>query len=1104
MSELAQPLPFERPAARGVARPLALRLSLTWETAAYAALFAAAFGFRFWDLGARALHHDESLHGYYSWVLYTSGSYAHNPLMHGPFQFFGTALVFFLAGGASDYTVRILPALFGTALVALPLLFRGHLGRLGALFAAALIAFSPTLLYFSRFARNDIYIAVFTLGIIVCLWRYAAPAVGEALGRNRYLYIAAALLGLSFAAKENTFLTASILLMFLNFWVASDFLRQSRERLNPGRLRVTVYALLYIPLAWAIAALWPFIRGVRERLGLQDRPPSADFLVVLGTLTGPQLAAAVQVPLDSLFGIELNTLADERAWGIPTVLVLLAASAVVGLAWNWRVWIIVAACFYVPYALLYTSFFTHPGGFGSGIWESLDYWLDQHGYRRGDQPDFYYLMLLPAYEFVALAFAGPALLYYSLRGGLRSIALTLLAAVTLLAFFGGDSFAPSLRDVRWLGGLIDDVPLIGDRLAGTRTESVLPALLPVAAVAVFFAVRGTMFERFLVFWAAASIVAYSWVGEKMPWLSVHTTLPVVILAAYTLGRLFEARDARRETRDNAARLWRRALPRAAPVIAAAAGALAVGLAAFAAGGALRTAGIAVALALLIALLPLAGRRRLAPLAAAAVLGALTLFSLRTAVMAVYDHGDVPRELLVYTQTSPEVPDIAARIDRAAELSGLGRDLPVQVDQTYTWPWAWYLRDYTRLSYVKVDDKFEPQPGAVLIIATPNQNRIEPYADRYEPPLRHYLRWWFPEDYRGIGDKDDLGQAIKDFVSSLGRERTWERWWRYFRDRDVTPQGVEELAYFPVEYARALPSGLPGDSVDVEGRLVSGGPGKASGEFNRPLGMAVDGQGNVYVADAGNSRIQKFDRSGQLVKAVGEAGKGRGQFNQPSDVALDAKGNVYVADTWNHRVQKFGPDLKFLAAWGQPTQDLLNPAPDRLWGPRALAVDAKGDVWVVDTGTHTVRRFRNDGKPLASFGGYGRGKGQFREPVGIAITREGSIFIADAGNARIQEFDAKFGFKAAYPIDAWQDLDPRSKPYLAALPDGRLLASDGPHGRLLLVNLDGEVASSLVAVQGIPLFFPASVAYDAAAGFVYVADPLANHVRRFPFTDFALR
>src|SRR3990172_10283639 len=112
---------------------------------------------------------------------------------------------------------------------------------------------------------------------------------------------------------------------------------------------------------------------------------------------------------------------------------------------------VVAACFYVPYALLYTSFFPHPGGFGSGIWESLDYWLDQHGYRRGDQPDFYYLMLLPAYEFVALAFAGPALLYYSLRGGLRSIALTLLAAVTLLAFFGGDSFAPSLRAARWLG-----------------------------------------------------------------------------------------------------------------------------------------------------------------------------------------------------------------------------------------------------------------------------------------------------------------------------------------------------------------------------------------------------------------------------------------------------------------------------------------------------------------------------------------------------------------------------------------------------------------------------------------------------------------------------
>src|SRR3990170_1580315 len=96
------------------------------------------------------------------------------------------------------------------------------------------------------------------------------------------------------------------------------------------------------------------------------------------------------------------------------------------------------------------------------------------------------------------------------------------------------------------------------------------------------------------------------------------------------------------------------------------------------------------------------------------------------------------------------------------------------------------------------------------------------AGSYEPPSRFYLRWWFPEDYRGLGrDKANLADALGDFAADLGRGGTWRRWWRYFRDRDVTPQGVEELAYFPVEYARALPSGLPGDAGDVEGRLVIG-------------------------------------------------------------------------------------------------------------------------------------------------------------------------------------------------------------------------------------------------------------------------------------------
>ena len=86
---------------------------------------------RFWDLGERAVHHDESLHGYYSWYMSTGGGFNHNPLLHGTVQFIATSFVFRLFG-ASDMTLRLLPALLGTIVVALPyLLFRHKMGTWG-------------------------------------------------------------------------------------------------------------------------------------------------------------------------------------------------------------------------------------------------------------------------------------------------------------------------------------------------------------------------------------------------------------------------------------------------------------------------------------------------------------------------------------------------------------------------------------------------------------------------------------------------------------------------------------------------------------------------------------------------------------------------------------------------------------------------------------------------------------------------------------------------------------------------------------------------------------------------------------------------------------
>jgi uncharacterized protein (TIGR03663 family) len=1028
VSEIAQPLPG-RPAIEGrdALKALSAQIALSWEAAAWAALVVLGFGFRFWDLGARAMHHDESLHAYYSYQLLQGNGYEHSPLLHGPFQFFGTALTFFVTGGASDYTARVLPALFGAVLVVLPLALRNRLGRSGALVTAALIAFSPTVLYYSRFAREDIYFALFTLGIVVCLWRYIDEK------RPQYLYGLAALLALSFATKETAFILAAVMLLFLNLWAAAEMASQA----GTARRRTGVSFILYAPFAWAIVAFEPFMGSLRRRFGLDERHPAMDTLRMLGTLAGPQFAATVELPFEAA-GVDITSVSAERALAIPTVLGLIAASTVIGVAWNRRVWLTASVCFYLPYTLLFTAFLTDIDGFGSGIWESLDHWLAQHEAQRANQPEFYYLMFWPTYDYLALAFAGPALLFFALRGGPRSWLLTAITVVALLFFFGADSFARS-----------------------RAIEISQIALLPVAALALFLAVRGTMFERFLVFWTAASLVAYSTVGEKMPWLSVHTALPMILLAGYAASRLLSsARGGSPEVARH-----RTAFART-----------------FAIGGGL----------------------------AALVLAA---FSIRTAVMASYDHGDVPREFLFYTQTSPDVPDIVERIDHLAASSGRGHSLRIQVDAEQTWPWAWHLREYD-VSFQSMGKGFAPEAGAVLLLSAPNEIYTASYSDSYQSAQRFTLLWWFPEEYRGIGNKNNLGDAVVDFAADLVERKTWERWWGFWFHRDILPRGgIEGRLLVPLEYEAfdlvqvidgpAASEADGGPQADVEGRSIIGRLGTGPAEMQKPAGVVLDAQGNIYVVDTDLERVQKFDARGSLIAAQGGPGSEPGQFNQPSDIAVDPAGNVYVADTWNHRIQKFGPDLAPAGSWGQATRDLTNPGPSDFWGPRGIAIDRDGNVLVADTGTNRIRRYAPDGTHLGDLGRRGKQIGEFEEPTGVAVGADGSVYVADAGNARIQRFDTQFKFLAAWPLEDWADRAPRNKPQLEALPNGRLIATDPAHSQLLLISALGQVAARLDTAVDVPLFSPNGIAYDSEREFVYVTDGLAGHIRRFPYTDFAL-
>jgi len=155
---------------------------------------------RFIALGERAFHHDESQDAYFSYLFRETGDYEYNPLLHGPLRFYLTALMYVVFGD-TDFTARLAPALMGAAMIPMCWGLRKQLGRGAALVAAIFLAFGPSFLYFSRFAREDIYFASLTLALIVVIWR------GIDHPRRYHPALIGILLALLFGTKESTFIT---------------------------------------------------------------------------------------------------------------------------------------------------------------------------------------------------------------------------------------------------------------------------------------------------------------------------------------------------------------------------------------------------------------------------------------------------------------------------------------------------------------------------------------------------------------------------------------------------------------------------------------------------------------------------------------------------------------------------------------------------------------------------------------------------------------------------------------------------------------------------------------------------------------------------------
>jgi uncharacterized protein (TIGR03663 family) len=260
----------------------------------YAALAILALALRLTLLGAKPLHHDESLHATFTWYLFHGKGYHYDPMMHGPFQIVVTAFIFALIG-VSDFTTRLLPALFGTAIVVLPFFLRRELGRLGALFAAVVLVLSPSFLYMSRFFRNDIDVAFFTLGMVVCYWRFLRDR------QPRWLIGALALLALSLTAKETTYITMFIFGLWILGTFAWEWLHPERQRLidalrAAGRdsflIGLAAFVAIFVFFYTTAFTWWPglhdgIVKGIQYWLAQQPVARGGEPWWYYATLLGP-------------------------------------------------------------------------------------------------------------------------------------------------------------------------------------------------------------------------------------------------------------------------------------------------------------------------------------------------------------------------------------------------------------------------------------------------------------------------------------------------------------------------------------------------------------------------------------------------------------------------------------------------------------------------------------------------------------------------------------------------------------------------------------------------------------------------------------------------
>ncbi len=283
---------------------------------------------------------------------------------------------------------------------------------------------------------------------------------------------------------------------------------------------------------------------------------------------------------------------------------------------------------------------------------------------------------------------------------------------------------------------------------------------------------------------------------------------------------------------------------------------------------------------------------------------------------------------------------------------------------------------------------------------------------------------------------------------------------------------------------------PTQTVGVAPRLLAvryvrsfGSEGPAPGEFRSPADVAVGPEGHLYVADAGNHRVQILDGDGGFRKQLGSYGWREGELDTPTAVAVSAlhRPLVFIGEKGNRRVQ-------MCDVVNEQYRIVLEDREEEPFEPAALATGRRGELYVTDTRSHRLFSVGLDGTIEWIRGGLGWARDQMRDPHGVAVDTRGRLLVADKGNRRLVRLDF-----AGNPLDLW-DTDG-----LVETPTGvardefdRWYVCDRSRHVVLVLDAAGKPVLTFGAEH---LREPTGIAVSRS-GLTYVADRASHDVKEF--------